>query len=61
MAGKHQPHWRSRIHGDDDVAVEIGPHLVGELAGVLPDDALHRLFVTGGARRFENLLKKLFR
>ena len=59
VAGEHHAQRRVRIATGDDVAVQVGAHVVGEIGDVLPHDFLHRLLVAGGAGRFENVFEKL--
>jgi hypothetical protein len=56
---EHHAQLGPRIHRDNHVAVQVGPHLGGELARVLAHDPLHRLLVAGRTGRFQNLLQEL--
>ena len=60
MAGEHHAQRGVRVAAGDDVAVQVGAHVVGEVGHVSPHDVLHRLLVAGGAGRFENVFEELF-
>ena len=60
VAGVHHAQRRIGVATGDNIAVQIGADIVGETGHVLAHDFLHGLFVTRGARRFEDLLEELF-
>src|SRR5260370_36688501 len=50
---------RLRVANGDDVAVQVGANLVGEIGGILPNDFLDGLLIAAGAGCFENVFEKL--
>ena len=59
VPGEHHPHLGRRVLRGNDVAVQVGRHAVGEIAGIGANHVLDRLLIAGGTGRFEQAEEKV--
>ena len=61
VPGQHHAERGFRIFDHYHIAVQIGPHLVGEIGHVIADDLLQVAFITRRTGRFQKIFEKFKR
>ena len=60
MPREHDSQGGVRIAAGNDVAVQVGSYVVGEIGYVAAHDFLHRLLIARGAGGFEDVFEEFF-